>query len=463
MSAEDKDLPAVIGGCRIVRELGQGGMGVVYLGRSEKFGGNVAVELLKPEAAANEEVAKRYLRGAQVASKVKHPGIVHTYAAGLHHGCPYTVMEFVDGSDLMAVLDSYGPLPVASVLDVAEAVALAMGAAFEQTGLIHRDIKPDNIMVTRDGVVKVADLDLAKVVGDQDPDTFGGLTAAGVAMGTPYYMSPEQCLDSSTVDHRGDMFSLGATLYELLTGSHPFRGKTLYALMRNVVEKDPEPLPDKVPAPVRALVSRMLAKKPENRFKTYDELLTAIRLARSAVGTNGTTVISAKSAARSAAGEGDEDGDKYVTLPFYRMPEGLLPAPHSPGDKLKSLLEKGCVLIGELHSMGRDFIFSNRENLPAGFRTRFSNEPAVVQAAIEIMSAETGLYETAATAVDRQIDDIREVRRNRRRPASAAEIHVRPGTAILQKAAYPVRIFRQGVTGRDGRLVGRVLLVLFDL
>jgi hypothetical protein len=433
-------------------------------------------------------VARRYLRGARAASRVDHPGIVRTYGCGLHDGCPYTVMELIDGSDLMDLLDSYGPFPVRATLEVAEAVAQACGAAFEQVGLIHRDIKPDNIMVTREGVVKVADLDLAKVVGDRDTDAFAGLTAAGSAMGTPYYMSPEQCIDSSTVDHRSDMFSLGATLYQLLTGEHPFRGKTLYTVMRNVVENDPQPLPERIPAPVRGLVTKMLAKNPDERHQTYEECLLAIRAAKSRVGSDGDAdrepegrepgrVKLGERAPGTAPSLPGQAGDRFLTLPFLQAapscPDGgLPPSPYSPEEDLlkepvRELLKKGSALLAELHRAAREFIASGPGGsepgrFPSELRTRLGREPDVVQAAIEVVSPGTGLYETAAKAVNREIGDIREVRRDKRRPSSAKEIQVRPGTAIIDGAPHPVRVFRQAVADSEGRAGGRVVLVMLD-
>ncbi len=281
MSADSQ--PQVIGKCRIVSKLGEGGMGVVYKGHHIDLDLDVAVKVLAPHLSGREDMASRFIREARLAARIDHTGVVRVLDCGQQDDQYYMVMEFVDGKSLQNLLDERGTLPLPAALEVVRAVADALGAAQKQVGIIHRDIKPDNIMLTREGKVKVADLGLAKVVADQQAATIEGATAAGVAMGTPHYMSPEQCMDARSVDHRADIYSLGATLYYAIAGTLPFAGETLFVLMRNVVEAEPQPLPEASPVPVRTLVHRMMAKKAEERFQTYDELIKAIDYAKGIV------------------------------------------------------------------------------------------------------------------------------------------------------------------------------------
>ncbi|MCE9561516.1 MAG: isochorismatase family protein [Planctomycetes bacterium] len=190
-------------------------------------------------------------------------------------------MEFVNGQTLESHLKERDSLPVARALQITEAVTQALREALDQIGLIHRDVKPANILITNSGHVKLADLGLAKVIAQEDATAH---TAAGTAMGTPSYMSPEQFADASRVDHRADIFSLGATLYQMLAGKPPFRGDSFFQVLKQVEEVEPEPLPTHVPDAVGELVSRMMAKRADDRFQTHAELLDAIRAAQRSLG-----------------------------------------------------------------------------------------------------------------------------------------------------------------------------------
>jgi ferric-dicitrate binding protein FerR (iron transport regulator)/tricorn protease-like protein len=278
MPAEEQ--PQVIGKCRIVSKLGEGGMGVVYKGRHVDLDLDVAVKVLASHLAGREDMATRFVREARLAARIDHSGVVRVLDCGQQDDLYYMVMEFVDGQSFQDLIDAKGAIPIPAALEVIRAVADALGSAQKQVGIIHRDIKPDNVMLTSDGKIKVADLGLAKIVADQQQKSIEGATAAGVAMGTPHYMSPEQCMDARSVDHRADIYSLGATLYYAISGTMPFGGETLFALMRNVVEAEPHPLPETIPVPVRTLIHKMMAKKPEDRYQTYDEVIKAIDYAK---------------------------------------------------------------------------------------------------------------------------------------------------------------------------------------
>ncbi|AGA27836.1 serine/threonine protein kinase [Singulisphaera acidiphila DSM 18658] len=279
-----------VGHCRILSRLGEGGMGVVYKGHHTDLDLDVAVKFLHPQRVQAAEGPERFLREARLAARLNHPGIVRVFDCGESEGHYYIVMEFVDGQSLADHIEERKAMPVARALQIAEAVARALGTAFDQIGVIHRDIKPANILLTTAGAVKVADLGLAKIVADLDATV--AYTSAGIALGTPSYMSPEQFDDASQVDLRADIFSLGATLYHMLSGEMPFKGTSLFRILKQVQEADPAPLPSSVPGSVGAIVARMMAKRPEDRFQTYTELIEALSGAQRSLGDD--TLISTR-------------------------------------------------------------------------------------------------------------------------------------------------------------------------
>ena len=270
-----------VGRCELLARIGEGGMGVVYRGRHRDLDLDVAVKFLHPHLTQRDDTAARFLREARLAARLQSPGIVRVFDCGLADGRHYIVLEYIDGQSLADNLKERQTLPVGRALQITEASAQALSDALNQLGLIHRDIKPANILLTRSGQVKLADLGLAKIVAQE---AVTGHTAAGTAMGTPNYMSPEQFADASRVDHRADIFSLGATLYQMLAGHSPFQGDSLFQILKQVEEADPEPLPSHVPAEVQALTLRMLAKHPSDRFQTYAELIAAVRSASQSLG-----------------------------------------------------------------------------------------------------------------------------------------------------------------------------------
>ena len=270
-----------VGGCDVLELLGEGGMGIVYKGRHRELDLEVAVKFLHPHLTKRPGSAERFLREARLAARLQSPGIVRVFDCGVAQEHHYMVMEYVAGQSLDAHIRERRALPVGRALQIAEAVAQALREALDQLGLIHRDIKPANILLTTSGQVKLADLGLAKVVAQEAATA---QTAAGTALGTPSYMSPEQFKDAAQVDHRADIFSLGATLYHMLAGRSPFHGASFYAVLKQVEEADPEPLAVQAPPAVQELVARMIAKRPEQRFQTYHELLAALRSAQQALG-----------------------------------------------------------------------------------------------------------------------------------------------------------------------------------
>jgi nicotinamidase/pyrazinamidase len=260
--------------------IGAGGMGTVYRGRHRDLDLDVAVKILHPHLTQRPGAAERFLREARLAVRLQSPGMVRVFDCGEIQGQLYIVMEFIDGETLETHLASRTRVPVAQALQIAEAMARTLQEALEQIGLIHRDMKPANVLLTRTGQVKLADLGLAKSLTQSHAD---GATVSGTALGTPRYMSPEQFADASRVDHRADIFSLGATLYHMLAGKPPFAGETFFAVLKEVETRDPDPLPIDVPPAVERCVFRMLAKSATERHQTYQELLDELRAAQSSL------------------------------------------------------------------------------------------------------------------------------------------------------------------------------------
>jgi serine/threonine-protein kinase len=253
----------------LVEKIGQGGMGVVYRGRQVSLDRVVAVKILSKALYDNQEFIKRFEREAKAVARINHPNIVGVYAFGEADGMWYMVCEFIDGSSLSRLIAEK------IMLDPKELAPLMIdclaGLAHVGTSqIVHRDIKPDNILITKEGVAKIADFGLAKDVSGTKDHT--DLTAAGLAMGTPAYMSPEQCM-GRRLDGRSDIYALGVTAYYALAGEKPFVGHSSFEIMTKQREYNPPPpsqLNPRVPRECSDLVMRMLAKNPKDRFETAE-------------------------------------------------------------------------------------------------------------------------------------------------------------------------------------------------
>ena len=261
-----------IAGFYIERKLGSGGMGEVYLATQVSIGRKVAVKLLPPAMVRDGEQLERFLHEARLAGSLEHPNIVAVHDAGEDSGVHFIAMSYVEGVSLGQLLKAH-PVPEHDALHLAKGIAGALAYAWNKHGLLHRDIKPGNIMVDSEGEPKLLDLGLAKrVEGDVD------LTSAGLIVGTPAYMSPEQADPRLDVDFRTDMYSLGATLYHAVTGSKPYTGKTVAHVLRlaargNVPDAN-ERNPD-VSAECAALIRRLMATKPDKRFSRWEDGIAA--------------------------------------------------------------------------------------------------------------------------------------------------------------------------------------------
>jgi serine/threonine-protein kinase len=266
----------LVGSYLLLERLGQGGMGQVFKARRRPLDRLVALKLLRTDRLATDEILTRFRREMEVAARLEHPNIVRALDAGEIDGTLYFAMEYLEGADLAHLVGSKGPLPVEEASDYVRQAALALQHAHER-GLVHRDIKPANLFLTsRDRVVKLLDLGLARA----DSTVEGGtLTQTGSVVGTPDYISPEQARNSHDVDIRADLYSLGCTLYFLLTGQPPFPGGTLTEkLLKH--QLDPAPrvrqLRPEVSPALDAVVYRLMAKRPPDRFATPAELVSTL-------------------------------------------------------------------------------------------------------------------------------------------------------------------------------------------
>ena len=265
--------PTVVGRYRIVSLIGAGGMGEVYLADDEKLGRRVAIKIL-PEAVSRDAEAKlRMLREARAVAALDHPNVCTIYEVGEHEGRPYIAMQFIEGETLFERLKQ-SRLSPSECLDIATQVAAALDEAHSH-GVIHRDIKPMNIMITVRGQVKVLDFGLAKFDSRVDSST-DLKSRTGIITGTAPYMSPEQ-LRGSPVDARSDIFSLGVVLYEMATGSRPFERPSTVATITAILFEDPEPIVEGPFVPLWTIIRRALAKEPSKRYATSAMLLEALQ------------------------------------------------------------------------------------------------------------------------------------------------------------------------------------------
>jgi serine/threonine protein kinase len=267
------DLPDTIGPYRILRRIGEGGMGVVYLGTDDAAGRDAAVKVMLAKAAANPISRERFLREGRAMARIQSPHVVAVYHVGEDNGVPYIAMEYLAGLSVEDRLKAPEPVAVPEAQRIVREAALGLAAA-HVPGLVHRDIKPSNLWLeVPSGRVKVLDFGLAR-----DPHAETNLTRAGTVLGTPAYMAPEQAR-GLPVDARTDLFSLGAVGYHLLTGQSPFLGKNAVETLTRVVTEEPPPLraarPD-VTEPLASVIDRLLKKDPAERFATARDVAEAL-------------------------------------------------------------------------------------------------------------------------------------------------------------------------------------------
>lgn len=257
----DSEISGNIGPYEVRRLLGKGGMGAVYLAADRALDRMVAIKMLPLRLAEEPEIVERFQREARALAKLRHPNLMHIYTVGQHEGRPYFAMEYVKGSTLSAVIAKTGRMPPPQVAHVAAEVMSALDKVHE-AGIVHRDIKPGNVMVDEDGRAILMDFGLARQAQDAP------LTADHTVLGTPNYMSPEQA-EGKKLDARADIYSLGIVIYEMLAGAPPFHGKTSFEILRQHIESSvpaPSELHPDIPEAFDLVVARAVAKSPDDRY-----------------------------------------------------------------------------------------------------------------------------------------------------------------------------------------------------
>ena len=267
----------ILGHYRLLEQIGSGGMGVVYRARDERLERDVAVKLLPEDAVAEPTARARLLREARTASSLNHPHVCTIHEVGEDGGRIFVAMELVEGQPLRELIGATG-LPVATVIRYGIQIADALAHAHER-GVVHRDLKSANVMITREGRVKVLDFGLARratgSTGPADATRSLSLTETGAIVGTPHYLSPE-VLHGADADSRSDIWALGVMLHEMAAGTLPFQGQTSFELAAAIMQSPPGPLPASVPAGLRAVVMRCLEKEPAHRYARAGEVLAAL-------------------------------------------------------------------------------------------------------------------------------------------------------------------------------------------
>jgi serine/threonine protein kinase/tetratricopeptide (TPR) repeat protein len=313
---------------RVISKLGAGGMGEVYLAEDTTLRRKVALKLLSGEYTRNKDALRRFVHEAQAASALNHPNILTIHEFGQQDGVQYIATEFVDGQTLRQRLAADG-IGLIEALDIATQVGAALGAA-HQAGIVHRDVKPENIMLRPDGYVKVLDFGVAKLteqpLDHQPAEARSTLltTEPGVILGTPNYMSPEQ-VRGYPVDTRSDIFSLGVVIYEMVAGRQPFEGPTFSDVIAAILTQEPASLDQYLsdaPDELHRIVSKALAKSRDNRYQSAQDMVADLKRLRRELDINttasGTTAVAGGS---TAAGVGRASGDRFIdeTIPTRRI------------------------------------------------------------------------------------------------------------------------------------------------
>lgn len=309
-----------IPGYEIIGPLGRGSMGMVYKARQVSMDRIVAVKSLLESLASNTDFIKRFEREAKVAAKLSHNNIVNAYDAGEFDGRHYFVMEYVEGTSVKDELVKRKVFEEKDGLEIILAVTEALKHAHEK-GLVHRDIKPDNIILTKQGVVKLADLGLARPTGDEKR----AAAEAGMAIGTPYYMSPEQVRGQTDVDIRADIYSLGATFYHMMTGRVPFEGTTPTEVMKKHIDKNLELTPadhlnTRISSGLGVVIETMMSRDRDARYQNPDDLILDLKCL---IQGERPVIAEQKADALAALAEGDisDDAAGFATVSDSRLEE----------------------------------------------------------------------------------------------------------------------------------------------
>ena len=311
-----------LGRYEIISELGQGAMGVVYKAMDPLIDRVVAIKTINLGLALDEkeEYEGRFYQEAKAAGRLNYPNIVTIYDVGKSGDVAYIAMEFLQGRELRDIMNEVGLLPIDQVLDITAQVAMGLAYAHEH-GIVHRDVKPSNIMVVRDGHVKITDFGIARMASS------AVRTQTGMVLGSPKYMSPEQVL-GKTIDQRSDIFSLGVMIYEMLTGQAPFNGENVNAIMYQTlhgVPAAPGTLNPAVPEMVNFIVAKALSKKVDDRYQNARDLAVDLHACRDSLTRTVRQIDVTKSGEKKLPNTIDASGRKKMDEDDVRQTSGLSP------------------------------------------------------------------------------------------------------------------------------------------
>lgn len=312
-------------GFKVIDKIGEGAMSVVWKARQESLDRTVAIKTLKPHVAEDPEEVRGLLKEARTAAALKHPNVVQVFDIGEAEGTPYIVMEFINGPTVGRLLEQRGRLSAKQALSIAQFVGEALAYAWDKARLVHRDIKPHNILIDSDGVVKLADLGIAKMV---DAGTLSTQIRAGVLEGTPNYIAPEQAQCRENIDFRSDMYALGASLYHMVTGRMPFADlPPMQALEMQSSGHLPNPrdiAPD-ITVGTAQLIGRLMHKDPSRRFDSWRTAVDVIkRTMEGRMRLEGVSAYAGSTVAPpTAAGTGDAESEKPAAKPHGDGVSGL--------------------------------------------------------------------------------------------------------------------------------------------
>jgi len=406
-----------IGGYEVLEMLGKGGMGTVYKARHRRMKRVVAVKVLAAEVAQQGAFVQRFQREVETIAQLSHPNIVMAYDAGESSVGHFLVMEFINGQDLAQQVHQSGPLEVSDAVDCVLQAARGLESAHSR-GLIHRDVKPANLLKDVSGVAKVADLGLARINPLEGGDNSSSLTQAGGIVGTLDYMAPEQAIDSTQVDHRADIYSLGCTMFYLLTGRAPYAANSMMALLLKHREA---PIPSinearpGVPDVLETIFRKMVAKKTEERYATMSEVIHALEESQRAAKK---MVVPLKPLKEAAAGEAHFDttvaADSSEMLLKKQLAASPAPAPAMPS--VVGRLLHVTVIIAEpsrmqagiirkfLQTMGIEKVFTAASGQQAHLMAKQDKANAVISAMH--LSDMTGVQLAQALRADGQCSEV---------------------------------------------------------
>lgn len=271
----DKDEQVRFGGYEIIAKIGHGGLGTVYKARQISMSRYVALKVLHKKWLTDEEFKKRFLLEARLAGRLSHQNLIQVYDVGREHGLYYFSMEFINGETVEDIIDRQGPMEESRALDICLQVLRAI-TYLKRVDIVHRDIKPGNIMLTRSGQVKLGDFGFVKSKYDR------AISTEGEVLGTPDYISPEQAMGSDDIDWRSDQYSLGCTLYHMLTGRPPYDGTASQVMRRHIKAELPDPrmFNPRISEQVLQIMERMIAKEPADRYQDTNSLFEDLELVK---------------------------------------------------------------------------------------------------------------------------------------------------------------------------------------